>query len=670
MNYSPNHSLGMGDIRNTLMTMMMVKNVNGSPTSKNQGTSDIYNMIYMMIVTSFIDLVIRYLPIFISVLQEKYKTKINDKITGMTTDIFDNTVKTKSGSVIMEIVVNDAANVTSQAILDYITNHKNTIFVSYKKQTFLLNQKDVIALEDDYYACMQEHSGLESTGSTNSETQRIEIYSFIHNTTQIRKFIEKVTYNYSITMKNKLGSQRYLFNMNTVETPFTMESTSVGGFVKSKNFAKLPPNLEFMMKPFQTNRSFGNLFGEKIDIIRERVNFFINNKRWYDEKGIPYTLGILLSGPPGTGKTSTIKCIANETNRHIFNINFNSDITKKQLENLFFNENVLISSQGQNGKNVSGQVCIPLEQRIYVLEDIDCQCNLVLDRSIQRDQDEQEIKNSSEAIDLSFLLNLLDGVLENPGRIVIMTSNYPEKLDRALVRPGRIDIISKFDYCSHKTMLDMIEFFYDRKLTQTEKSDIMSINEYSITPAELSRILFENLTNYQNMYKQLEERFKVETNDAEGITLLQLSNNYKKIPIVLETEIIKDETYNIKSTDIQLNDIIPETENHENDIPENEIIKDLIVVDSNEPVNTNHISTDYSVSNYKDLLEKALNDREENIIKHNRYGFTKEAVEMSNKYKEIAKNNHYVETLGDFGRFLNQDLDGIRTIHQDVGAGL
>jgi tRNA uridine 5-carbamoylmethylation protein Kti12 len=56
--------------------------------------------------------------------------------------------------------------------------------------------------------------------------------------------------------------------------------------------------------------------------------FFINNKAWYDEKGIPYTLGLLHSGNPGTGKTSTLKCLANETKRHIFNINFNNDITK------------------------------------------------------------------------------------------------------------------------------------------------------------------------------------------------------------------------------------------------------------------------------------------------------------------------------------------------------
>jgi len=93
--------------------------------------------------------------------------------------------------------------------------------------------------------------------------------------------------------------------------------------------------MTFSMKRFSTNRKFSNLFGEDIDTIKNRVNFFINNRDWYNEKGIPYSLGLLLSGKPGTGKTSTIKCLAHETRRHIFNINLNNDITKQQLENLF-----------------------------------------------------------------------------------------------------------------------------------------------------------------------------------------------------------------------------------------------------------------------------------------------------------------------------------------------
>jgi len=97
---------------------------------------------------------------------------------------------------------------------------------------------------------------------------------------------------------------------------------------------------------------------------------------------------------------------------------------------------------------------------------------------------------------LSFLLNLLDGVLENPGRIVIMTSNHPDMLDTALIRPGRIDVIAKFRNCSNKTIIEMIEFFYDINLSKEEKTNIYKLKKEIITPAELSKIMFENFSNY------------------------------------------------------------------------------------------------------------------------------------------------------------------------------
>ena len=135
------------------------------------------------------------------------------------------------------------------------------------------------------------------------------------------------------------------------------------------------------MKKFNTNRKFENLFGPEINVIRNRVEFFIKNKKWYDKKGIPYTLGLLLSGQAGAGKTSTIKCLANETHRHIININLNNDITKNQLESLFFNE-IISTINIANGK--TEQFCIPLEHRIYVLEDIDCQSDIVMERTLKK----------------------------------------------------------------------------------------------------------------------------------------------------------------------------------------------------------------------------------------------------------------------------------------------
>jgi len=116
-----------------------------------------------------------------------------------------------------------------------------------------------------------------------------------------------------------------------------------------------------------------------------------------------------------------------------------------------------------------------------------------------------EHQEDKQRVDLSFLLNLLDGVLENPGRIVIMTSNFPDTLDSALIRPGRIDVIAKFRNCTNKTVIEMIEFFYDITLSDEDKSRIWSLQEEIVTPAEMSKIMFENFSNMEASIAHMEK---------------------------------------------------------------------------------------------------------------------------------------------------------------------
>jgi hypothetical protein len=114
-------------------------------------------------------------------------------------------------------------------------------------------------------------------------------------------------------------------------------------------------------------------------------------------------------------------------------------------------------------------------------------------------------QNGGEKLDLSFLLNILDGVLEIPGRIVIMTSNYIDKLDHALIRPGRIDIIANFKRCVNKTLIEMIEFFYDISLSEKDKIRILNLREFVVSPAEMGKVMFENFDNFRNAIERLEK---------------------------------------------------------------------------------------------------------------------------------------------------------------------
>jgi hypothetical protein len=86
-----------------------------------------------------------------------------------------------------------------------------------------------------------------------------------------------------------------------------------------------------------------------------------------------------------------------------------------------------------------------------------------------------------------------------------MTSNFPDTLDSALIRPGRIDVIAKFRNCTNNTVINMIEFFYDIKLSEEEIQRICSLKEEIITPAELSKIMFENFSDYHVSIDHLQQ---------------------------------------------------------------------------------------------------------------------------------------------------------------------
>jgi len=490
MNMNMNNGNMMEMLKSNLMTMMMFKSINNNNSEKG---SNIFDMVYIFLLTQVIDFVFKHLPTIVS------KVKKYSENNFKTHAFLDNIVNTNnlekkelSSSIHIQINIADHENIYGQALLDFITNNNNTKHISFKKGNFILNQNDIIEILDEIFIRLKESKLLGEVDNSKADVEQIvELFSYTKTTHELREFLNKISHDYNIKIKNKLDDKLFYFNLHPQNAPTTLDG--------KKDYMKLPNNCIFTMKMFQTNRKFSNLFGPEISVVKKRVEFFIKNKKWYDKKGIPYTLGLLLSGQAGSGKTSSIKCLANETHRHIINVNLNNDITKIQLENLFFNEMIMVLnvSTGQNEKYF-----IPLDQRIYVLEDIDCQSDIVKEREVVN-KDLPAHLTPTEKIDLSFLLNLLDGVLEIPGRIVVMTSNYPENLDHALIRPGRIDVIADFKKCSRITIIEMMEFFYDIELNSEEKEIITSLQDYIVSPAELGKLMFENIYTYSICIEKL-----------------------------------------------------------------------------------------------------------------------------------------------------------------------
>lgn len=384
------------------------------------------------------------------------------------------------------------------AINYYIVNHNNSKNLKYYNSFSVINEERFI-LDNDYQCLVTNITDDEA-----DKSYKIEFISYSRTLTEMKQFVDKLTKQYMYEQKNKLGIQKYFFDEKHVTLPKDQE-----GVIQ---LDKAPKNITFNMTPFNTNKSLKNVFGNHLYSIKERVDMFIHNKEWYIKKGIPYTLGILLHGPPGTGKTSLIKAVAKDTNRHVINIKLYKDTTQTQLRNLFFDEkiNVLVDGKTEHFN-------ISMDERIYVIEDIDCLTDIIYNRTsepleepletleVEYEPIKCEKKNPyvfGEELSLSFILNLLDGILETPGRILIVTTNHVEKLDKAFIRPGRIDVNLEVGYCTLDMIKSMFEFFYEEDCSELFKDYKYNPN---ITPAELNKYILNHYNNKENAFNELKK---------------------------------------------------------------------------------------------------------------------------------------------------------------------
>lgn len=240
--------------------------------------------------------------------------------------------------------------------------------------------------------------------------------------------------------------------------------------------------------------------------VKNDLQLFLNSEEWYKERDIPYTRGYLFYGYPGTGKTSMIKGMSLYCKRHIHYLMLSEVKSDAELMELFkkinYNETVL------------------------VIEDIDAMAEVVKSRaeisksndvesgkSEQTDEkkedkiitgllnvlakDNKGIKEEHKVesrLTLSGLLNALDGVFQCHGRILIMTTNHPEVLDSALIRPGRVDSKYLFDNCNKEQIKGLYEMFFNKPADQNQ---IDNIKNDCYSPAHITSVFlrYRNQSN-------------------------------------------------------------------------------------------------------------------------------------------------------------------------------
>lgn len=195
------------------------------------------------------------------------------------------------------------------------------------------------------------------------------------------------------------------------------------------------------------------------------IDLFQKSEDLYSKIGIPYHTGILLSGPPGTGKTSTLVALANH---------FHMDV-------IFVN----LSTIG-NDDGLAQCVSEAAPDTLIILEDVD-----TVYATKTREDGKGDVKPSN-SVTLGGLLNVLDGQMSPHGCVFGLTTNHLDKIDPALYRDGRIEYREELGYMDDHQFKKFYKYVFDK-----DPVDFPEVRpEYKITPATIAGVLRRDISDF------------------------------------------------------------------------------------------------------------------------------------------------------------------------------
>ncbi len=249
--------------------------------------------------------------------------------------------------------------------------------------------------------------------------------------------------------------------------------------------------------PVQTRRSKDSLIlaDDTLESVLEDIKVFQSSRQWYADRGIPYHRSFLFAGKAGTGKSTMAGICASE---------FGMGLATLLLDDVVFRQ--LIDT-------------LP-KLVILLIED----CDTVFERRLPSD--------AKIGVTLEGLLNSIDGVGCRDGRILILTTNYPDRLDAALIRPGRVDRRIEFGYADREMIAKMFRWFYRGHSIGSARLTILS-DKYAGTVPEGAHVTPARIQEHLLRYRDDPETafYQAEVN---GIVIEHLDQPEKasSVPIV------------------------------------------------------------------------------------------------------------------------------------------
>nr|GLL44351.1 AAA-ATPase At3g50940-like [Ipomoea trifida] len=269
---------------------------------------------------------------------------------------------------------------------------------------------------------------------------------------------------------------------------------------------------------FETLAIDGELKNELI----EDLERFVGRKDYYRRVGKAWKRGYLLYGPPGTGKSSLIAAMANYLKFDIYDLDLASLQSNLELQSLL-----------ATTKNRS----------ILVIEDIDCSIELQNRNAEQWPHTHNQGDQSQ--LTLSGLLNFIDGLWSCCGdeRIIVFTTNYKDRLDPALLRPGRMDMHIHMSYCTPSGFRVLASNYHGLKdhcnFTEIDKL----LGEVEVTPAEIAEELMKSEeadVALQGLINFMEKKKMKKKTDEEGKVGKGIGICSEEIKAVVEKRVVKN----------------------------------------------------------------------------------------------------------------------------------